>query len=94
MSVHIEGRRWFQKSNGNTYHTVRIYEDSKQILLSAMEYGYGEQYLETALAWLEKEGKIPMRERYANGGREPGWQTLKSNGFTCSVIDVQRKRDL
>lgn len=25
MSLHIEGRRWFQRGPGNTYHSVRIF---------------------------------------------------------------------
>ena len=47
MSYHIEGRRWFQKTYGNTYHSVRIFKDDKQVAYIPFIYGYGEQFLHT-----------------------------------------------
>lgn len=48
MSIHIEGRRWFQKTYGQTYNTVRIFKDGKQVAYLPIEYGYGEFYLQRA----------------------------------------------
>ena len=31
MTYHIEGRRWFQRTHGNTYHSVRIFHAGEQI---------------------------------------------------------------
>lgn len=59
MSIHIEGRKYFDKVNGNTYHSVRIFENGEQIFHHGMTYGYGDQYLQTAIDGLEKLGKIP-----------------------------------
>ena len=42
--------RWFDKVNGNTYHSVRITraKDGKAIV-SPFKYGYGEQYRQSGL---------------------------------------------
>lgn len=59
MSIHIEGRRWFQRGPGNTYHSVRIWKDGEQIAHLPYQYGYGDGYLQTALDWLRANGHIP-----------------------------------
>jgi len=59
MSLHIEGRRWFQKTYGNTYHSVRIFKDGQVIAHLPYQYGYGDGYLQTALDWLRANGNIP-----------------------------------
>jgi hypothetical protein len=41
-SLHIEGRRWFQRTAGNTYHTVRIFIDGECVHTSDRTYGYGD----------------------------------------------------
>lgn len=82
-TIHIEGRRWFK---GNTYHSVRIWIDGKQVAFLPYAYGYGDGYLQTAAAWLCENG-YPGTEGHTLHMRE----TL---GATYSVIDVSRKRDL
>ncbi|WP_040829058.1 hypothetical protein [Nocardia jiangxiensis] len=49
--VSIYGYRWFGGSKDpNTYHTVIVYADGKEVFRSTKsEYGYGEQYQETGL---------------------------------------------
>lgn len=95
-TIHIEGRRWFQKSAGNTYHSVRIYRDGKQIAYLPFQYGYGEQYLQTAFDWLGENGMPELLERHANGARKNyGTQYLREvMKGTQSVADVSRKGDL
>lgn len=88
MNIHIEGRRWFQKGPGNTYHSVRIWIDGKQVALIPFEYGYGDGYLQTALDWLKANGHAPQNAEY-------GTLYLRETlGATYSVSDVARKRDL
>lgn len=55
----VRACRWFDKVNGNTYHSVRITRcsDSAQIG-SPLTYGYGDAYRQTALSLMLKEGWI------------------------------------
>jgi hypothetical protein len=88
MSLHIEGRRWFRKGPGNTYHSVRIWKDGKQIAYLPYAYGYGDGFLQTAIDWLKENNHVPQDAQY---GTLYLRETL--NG-TYSVIDVERKKDL
>ena len=79
--THIEGRRWFQKTYGNTYHTVTLFYDDGSSEKSERHYGYGDGYLQTAfeMMGLEYGGTRALREDL---------------GITYSVADVERQRDL
>jgi len=90
---HVEGRRWFDKINGNTYHAVRIWKDGELLTSIPYQYGYGNQWEYTACDWLEKNGYIP-REHHSNGSTTPSWQVFKDYKISSSVVDVTRKRDL
>jgi hypothetical protein len=57
-SLFIEGRLWFDKTGGNTYHAVRIEANGKVIGHIPMTYGYENQYLYTALEWLKSFGLV------------------------------------
>ena len=95
MTFHIEGRRWFQRTYGNTYHSVRIYQGNALLVCLPYQYGYGEQYIETAIQWLEDNGHIAKRERYSNGGKPSGTLYLRETlQASYSCIDVGRQRDL
>ena len=88
MSLHIEGRRWFARTYGNTYHSVRIFKDGEQIAASGKHYGYGDQFLQTALDILKAKGLAPADAEY-------GTLYLRETlGASYSVIDVTRERDL
>ena len=62
--------KWFDKVNGNTYHSVRITRcrDGK-VICGAYQYGYGDQYRQTALEEMHKNNWIPQHygERLKNG---------------------------
>jgi hypothetical protein len=60
--------KWFDKVNGNTYHSVNITRtsDGKKVY-GQFEYGYGDQYRQTALESMEKAGWIP--EKYTGKNR-------------------------
>lgn len=47
--------KWFDKINGNTYHSVKIIrcKDGKEIV-GQFQYGYGEQYKHTAINEMAK----------------------------------------
>lgn len=53
---------WFDKVNGNTYHSVNItrVEDGKTIYCP-FQYGYGEHYRQTALEAMSKNDWLPVR---------------------------------
>lgn len=96
MSLHIEGRRWFQRGPGNTYHSVRIFQDGKEVAYLPFAYGYGDQFLQTAWEWLGNNGRPELLEHHENGSlKNYGTQYLREVlGGTYSVIDVTRKKDL
>lgn len=85
-TLRIYGRRWFQKSYGNTYHAVRVIVNGNEIT-SNVTYGYGDHYKETARQLLESNGfEVPEPLKF-NG-------YLYDNGFEATVVDVRRKKDL
>ena len=84
--THISGRRWFQKSYGNTYHSVTLYQDGKPVARLGPHYGYGDHYLQTAVEWLREHG---------HPNAEYGTRYLRETlGASYDVADVARERDL
>ena len=63
--------RWFDRANGNTYHSVRVTRcrDSKT-LACPMQYGYGDQYRYTALEAMAAAKWLPpkYRQKREHGG--------------------------
>jgi len=89
-SLEIYGRRWFQRTYGNTYHTAEIIIDDKLVHKTPKQYGYGEGYVQSAREWLVKNGYL-----------SPIWagrplHYLRDYGVQYSVHaeDVPRQRDL
>lgn len=78
---HITGRRWFERTNGNTYHTTTLHFTDGTTRKSDITYGYGDQYLQTAFEMMDLPygGTLELREKL---------------GITWDVVDVARKRDL
>ena len=60
-SIEIWGKRWFQRTYGNTYHKVRVYVNDELIGTSPITYGYGDGYVQTAEAILKKNGYIKSK---------------------------------
>ena len=89
--IEISGRRWFQKTMGNTYHTVEIWIDGKPVHKSERNYGYGNQYVVTAREWLLFNGWLPGIEE-----GEPLWRYCQRVGIVLldTVSEVSRKKDL
>jgi len=90
-SVYIYGKTWFQRSYGNTYHITKVYVNDKVIGISPIEYGYGEQYVQTGLDILWKHYKKPYKWK----DNSPLWK-LRELGikFTTEETEVSRERDL
>lgn len=81
--VVIEGRRWFDKVNGNTYHSATLYVNNEQIDRVPFEYGYGDQYKQTGYALIEKNYNMKIS----------GWRDLEGYNIRTTVQDGL-KRDL
>lgn len=89
-SLHISARRWFQKSYGNTYHSVEVFVNGKR-LYEPFEYGYGDHFLQTAAALLRKHGYDTRLKPEQYLGTRHLREVL---GGTYSVAYVSRKEDL
>lgn len=84
-SLEIYGKRWFQKSCGNTYHSVTVLVNGEE-LKSDITYGYGNHYLTTAAELLKVNGyDIPL---------DNGEAFAMMVRYEHNVIDVKRKKDL
>ena len=70
--------RWFDKINGNTYHSVRItrMKDDKVLNSSSMCYGYGSSYEQTALKLMSKNKWLPVKYRKDNS-----WLYERENNY-------------
>ena len=85
----VEGYKWFDKVNGNTYHTVLItdLETEKTVYKSThLVYGYGEQWQHTAYDELKQKGLVKEEDRFNH--------ELNRKRFIYRVTDVNRKKDL
>ena len=95
-SIHIHGRRWFDKVNGNTYHTSAIFVDGELVHRTPFSYGYDDHYIQSATEWLDTSGYLPELEHYDNGGSESLWRYCDRKNIkkVTEVDDLPRKRDL
>lgn len=83
----VFGKRW-NDVHGNTYHSVKILDaQSNRLVYIPFEYGYGEQFLQTACDWLQANGHLDANQCYSTV-----W--LRESGVEYEVLDVPRKRDL
>lgn len=84
-TLKIHGKRWFQKSYGNTYHTVTVIVNGEQ-MKSSITYGYGNHYLQTAADMLRNAGyDIP---------EDNGEAYAMMTKYDHDAEDVKRKKDL
>jgi hypothetical protein len=77
--MHIEIRRWFQRTYGNTYFSARVYREGAVCeVLIPFQYGYGSHGLWETVKTLGFSGPLEYREA----------------GHTYSEVDVTRKGDM
>ena len=85
----MEGYRWFDRVNGNTYHSVIITDlkSGKEVYRSPHAiYGYGDQWQHTGYDELKKLGLTKEEDRFNH--------ELNHKRFIYRVTDVNRKKDL
>ena len=91
-SVVITAKRWFQKSYGNTYHSVKVTLNGKVIGREVMKYGYGEQYMQTAEDIVKKNSKVLQGKPIFTN-----WKTyLREKGYNIeiNISDVSTQREV
>jgi hypothetical protein len=90
QNVVVVGRRWFEKTNGNTYHSAEIYVNGKFAHKIDFTYGYGYQFEYNAWEWLKKNGY------FKNVSDSSPGRWCRENGieWSATVADVKRKKDL
>ena len=81
--VTIEGKRWFERVNGNTYHSVSVYVNNELVGRMPFAYGYGEQYIQSAFDILSEFGMFPYEKTKelitVNAGKQNEYQTPKES---------------
>lgn len=93
MAVYtVLGRRWFEKVNGNTYHSVRVFKDGELIGGEDQDYGYGGHYRQCAMGMIIQDDPTI----FAGETRQPALWRIKEIGHKLidDVVDVARKKDL
>jgi len=99
-NITISARRWFDKINGNTYHSVDVYANGEHIGQEPFRYGYGEQYLDTAHEILQKAGIYKKTDERLKSGMDKDYYDFlmdkreHRDKFVVVVSDVARRKDL
>lgn len=75
--------KWFDKVNGNTYHSVRITRTNDgAVIYCPYTYGYGDQYKQTALTAMEKAGWLPRKYRgHSQSGIPTAYDYERENNY-------------
>lgn len=90
-SITIIGRRWFDRVNGNTYHSVQCLINGKPVAYYPFNYGYGDQYIYTGANKLQELGYLPDFT-----SSTVFWRYCEERGIVLhtEVSDVSQKKDL
>ena len=89
-SLFVEGREWFDKVNGNSYFSARLWVDGGQVAILPFQYGYGDQFLYEAQKKLLELGYLPQEEKNASL-----WSIAENLGFDFySSKSETNKRDM
>jgi hypothetical protein len=62
-SIFIECREWFDKVNGNSYFSARIWVNGGQVAIIPFSYGYGDFYIYEAQKKLLELGYLPQENK-------------------------------
>jgi len=86
-SLFIECREWFDKVNGNTYFSARIWVDGGQVAILPFQYGYGDQFIYEAQKKLLELGYLPQE------GKNRGlWTIAQADGFDYYTAKTSAKK--
>jgi hypothetical protein len=90
-TITIVGKRWFQKTYGNTYFSAVGIVDGDVVAEIEFEYGYGDMYVQRIVEELAKKGYFPGIEEH-----QPAYRYCLDNKIklTTLVSDVSRRKDL
>lgn len=100
QQITIIAKRWFQKSYGNTYHSVEVYMGNEFIGREPFQYGYNSQYLQTAFDLLQDKGYFPKTgERLESGCDKDFYDFMidtrnNPEKYAINIYDVDCKKDL
>lgn len=101
MIIHVNAKRWFQKTYGNTYHSVEVFERGKnKVFKVPFVYGYGEHYKVTASKLISENFpevlKILGDDAKLSLNYWRNLEKLEQNDIIIifNVNDVNRKKDL
>lgn len=88
-SVDIRARKWFDRVNGNTYHSVIIYIVDGQgnpdtLRSNTLVYGYGESWQQTAAEMLKANGYKLHAGVVKRVNRLAGYDILRSTELVYS----------
>ena len=89
--------RWFDRVNGNTYHSVRIIRcRDGAVLYCPWQYGYGDQYRYTALEAMARAKWLPPKYRVVQPQGELNCRMyeMENNYPILWNVSDGRKRDM
>lgn len=92
-------KRWYNKNQRDTYHSVAIKQEGKLIGFEPYAYGSGDGWKNTALALLQKRQILPTTNLSLPSGISKDMLSFeyalwKTKTYQVDVVDVGRKKDL
>ncbi len=88
--IEIQGKKWHDSPNGNTYHSARVWVDDKFCFCNPFQYGYGEMYIQTSKELLQKYGYLPKGKHISNREiKEMGIELIDSCEDDCGKLKVE-----
>lgn len=82
--------KWFDKINGNTYHSVRcIRHKDNAVCVGSFRYGYGEYYRQTALSVMFDTGWFPkyLKNNIKAGTRKDNLERITKDNYYRYEMD-------
>ena len=74
--IYIQARKWFDRVNGNTYHTVKIvvfnHGEETELKTPVLVYGYDDAYQQTACKMLSDAG-YKLHKSLVNKVNKKSW---------------------
>ena len=91
--IQVIGYEWFDKINGNSYCSARVYVNDEPTAFVPFQYGYGSAYVQYAAEALNEIEIITM-ENARFGGLEPLWRYCLDRDIELLTIHTKHlKRD-